>query len=123
MATEETPLLVADSWLVLDGAVLSLDRHVSRFSQSCLEIGAVTQADLDRFWCEATSALPRTGAWFPRVELAGDPPSPVDPPSGCPFHPRCPERSRVAGDWCRLRAPGLEPAGAARLDACHLERT
>lgn len=75
MATEDTPLLVADSWLVLDGSVRSLDRHVSRFTRSCLELGVVTQAELDRFWRESLSALPRTGAWFPRVELAGDPPS------------------------------------------------
>jgi branched-subunit amino acid aminotransferase/4-amino-4-deoxychorismate lyase len=75
MAAEDAPLLVADSWLVLDGAVRSLDRHVSRFNRSCLELGAVAPAELDRFWRETISALPRTGAWFPRVELAGDPPS------------------------------------------------
>lgn len=75
MTTGDAPLLVADSWLVLDGAVRSLDRHVTRFNNSCLEQGAVAQGDLDRFWREAISALPRTGAWFPRVELAGNPPS------------------------------------------------
>ena len=62
-----------------------------------------------------------------RIMLAGDPPSPLAPPSGCPFHPRCPERSGVAGDRCRLHAPELEPRakdpGARRLDACHLART
>jgi branched-subunit amino acid aminotransferase/4-amino-4-deoxychorismate lyase len=121
MATEEAPLLVADSWLVLDGAVLSLDRHVSRFSQSCLELGAVTQADLDRFWCEATSALPRTGAWFPRVELAGDPPSlrlrirPAPPRGehvrvwvpGTPDHRRSPAR----------KGPDLPAMGRLRAEA------
>ncbi|GAA3682920.1 aminotransferase class IV [Lentzea roselyniae] len=75
MATEDTPLLVADSWLVLDGSVLALDRHVSRFTRSCLETGLAAPEELDRFWREAISALPRTGAWFPRAELAGDPPS------------------------------------------------
>jgi branched-subunit amino acid aminotransferase/4-amino-4-deoxychorismate lyase len=75
MASEDAPLLVADSWLVLDGSVRTLDRHVSRFSRSCLELGGVTQEELDRFWRRTISALPRTGAWFPRVELAGDPPS------------------------------------------------
>lgn len=72
--TEDAPLLVADSWLVLDGSVRSLDRHVERFTRSCLELG-VTADELDSFWRETISALPRTGAWFPRVELAGDPPS------------------------------------------------
>src|SRR5689334_17429368 len=73
MAAED--LLVADSWLVLDGSVRSLGRHVSRFTRSCLDLGVVTPGELDRFWRETISALPRTGAWFPRVELAGDPPS------------------------------------------------
>ncbi|MEU0878273.1 aminotransferase class IV [Lentzea sp. NPDC005914] len=68
-------LLVADSWLVLDGSVRSLDRHIGRFTRSCLELGVVTPEDLERFWHETISAVPRTGAWFPRVELAGDPPS------------------------------------------------
>ncbi|MDX3659149.1 aminotransferase class IV [Streptomyces sp. ID05-26A] len=75
MAADDAPLLVADSWLVLDGSVRSLDRHVSRFSRSCLELGVVTPQELQRFWRAAISDLPRTGAWFPRVELAGDPPS------------------------------------------------
>ncbi|WP_330275527.1 aminotransferase class IV [Lentzea sp. NBC_00516] len=72
---EDAPLLVADSLLVLDGSVRSLDRHVGRFTRSCLELGVVTAEELDRFWRETISALPHTGAWFPRVELAGDPPS------------------------------------------------
>ena len=70
---------------------------------------------------------PEIEATRQRIVLAGDPPSPVDPPGGCPFHPRCPERSGVAGDLCRILAPELEPRaedspGAARLDACHLAR-
>jgi len=62
-----------------------------------------------------------------RIVLGGEPPSPLHPPSGCAFHPRCPERARVPGDRCRLVVPELEGRGSgaeasARFDACHLAR-
>ena len=38
-----------------------------------------------------------------RVVLKGEPPSPIDPPSGCVFHPRCP----LAFDRCRVEEPRL----------------
>ncbi len=50
-----------------------------------------------------------------RVILQGEPPSPISPPSGCSFHPRCPYvRSR-----CRTITPELESAGEGHLVACH----
>ncbi len=49
-----------------------------------------------------------------RIVLAGDPPSPINPPPGCAFHPRCP--SAVAA--CRAAVPALAPAGPARECAC-----
>jgi peptide/nickel transport system ATP-binding protein len=45
--------------------------------------------------------------------LAGEPPDPVAPPSGCRFHPRCP----VAIDECRVTDPRLQPV--AGEDAAH----
>ncbi|ONI84572.1 hypothetical protein ALI22I_28905 [Saccharothrix sp. ALI-22-I] len=74
MRIDDSSLLVADSWLVLNGAVRSLDRHVVRFTRACLEVGVVTPQELHKFWRDAIAALPRSGAWFPRVELVGDPP-------------------------------------------------
>jgi oligopeptide/dipeptide ABC transporter ATP-binding protein len=49
-----------------------------------------------------------------RVRLTGELPSPLNPPTGCPFHPRCP----LANDRCRAELPALLSAGPARV-ACH----
>ncbi|MBK3577712.1 aminotransferase class IV [Streptomyces sp. MBT65] len=65
-------LLVADSWLVRDGKVRGLDLHQERFLRSCSEVGGPPLHQLLKFWRDMTDALPRTGEWFPRVELAGD---------------------------------------------------
>ena len=49
-----------------------------------------------------------------RVE--GDVPSPINPPSGCHFHPRCP----YAEARCKIEAPALRDVGMGRQVACHL---
>jgi dipeptide transport system ATP-binding protein len=49
-----------------------------------------------------------------RIPLKGEPPSPFNPPSGCAFHPRCPE----AMDICRVERPASEMK-RGRLVACH----
>jgi oligopeptide/dipeptide ABC transporter ATP-binding protein len=56
-----------------------------------------------------------------RVSLTGEPPSPIDPPSGCRFHPRCHRQSDV-GERCLADDPALteRPAADARTVACHL---
>ena len=55
-----------------------------------------------------------------RVVLQGDVPSPMNPPSGCPFHPRCPERI----DRCSQELPLLRSVadgnGGTRQVACHV---
>ncbi len=45
----------------------------------------------------------------------GEPPSPVDPPTGCHFHPRCP----LADAHCRVEAPVLRDVAPGRAVACH----
>jgi oligopeptide/dipeptide ABC transporter ATP-binding protein len=50
-----------------------------------------------------------------RILISGDVPSPIDPPSGCPFHPRCPK----ATDICTTVMPPLEQRGSLHLVACH----
>jgi oligopeptide transport system ATP-binding protein len=49
-----------------------------------------------------------------RLAVAGDPPSPINPPAGCPFHPRCPH----AREQCTVQVPPLLPAGPAHQAAC-----
>jgi oligopeptide/dipeptide ABC transporter ATP-binding protein len=50
------------------------------------------------------------------VPVHGEMPSPLDPPSGCPFHPRCPE----AVDACRSVVPVLQEYAPASAVACHV---
>jgi peptide/nickel transport system ATP-binding protein len=50
-----------------------------------------------------------------RIVLTGDVPSPMNPPAGCRFHPRC----RYATDLCRRERPALRPLGDGREVACH----
>ena len=54
-----------------------------------------------------------------RIVLEGDVPSPVNPPSGCPFHPRCPK----AQDICKTKVPELKKYstdGNEHYASCHL---
>lgn len=51
-----------------------------------------------------------------RVVLAGDVPSPVRPPAGCPFHPRCPQLLEI----CSIKAPVFQEVERSRWVACHL---
>jgi len=75
----------------------------------------------------ATPGHPYTRALFdsvPRVgagrqvfhPIAGEIPSPLNPPSGCHFHPRCP----LAGARCKREAPSLQTSADGRQLACHL---
>ena len=48
--------------------------------------------------------------------IKGEIPSPIDPPPGCHFHPRCPH----AFERCRIERPALKEIAPGRLSACHL---
>jgi oligopeptide transport system ATP-binding protein len=54
----------------------------------------------------------------PRILLTGDVPSPMHPPGGCPFHPRCP----VAEARCKTDVPSLRELEPGRHAACHLAK-
>jgi oligopeptide transport system ATP-binding protein len=54
-----------------------------------------------------------------RVRLEGDPPNPIDPPSGCHFHTRCPIRQLPL---CSTQSPPLLEVSSGHHVACHLRR-
>jgi len=56
-----------------------------------------------------------------RIVLEGDVPSPLFPPSGCSFHPRCPERENVPGERCSMEIPRLMTDASGRQRSCHLD--
>jgi oligopeptide transport system ATP-binding protein len=53
-----------------------------------------------------------------RIVLSGDVPSPIEPPPGCPFHPRCP----LAEERCQMEIPPLREVSPGHWAACHLAR-
>jgi oligopeptide/dipeptide ABC transporter ATP-binding protein len=61
-------------------------------------------------------ADPRLAAQKKRIILQGDVPSPIDPPSGCRFHPRCP---RAQFPYCKDHDPDLYPFREGQVAACH----
>jgi oligopeptide/dipeptide ABC transporter ATP-binding protein len=66
------------------------------------------------------SAVPRIDASkrSPRLVLAGDVPSPIDPPAGCAFHPRCPVADKPAA--CFTDIPALRTLANGTRAACHV---
>ena len=58
---------------------------------------------------------PRENRRRERIVVTGEPPSPVDPPSGCVFHTRCPR----ARDVCRAEVPRLTEYAKGHVAACH----
>ncbi|HEX3989297.1 MAG TPA: oligopeptide/dipeptide ABC transporter ATP-binding protein [Verrucomicrobiae bacterium] len=88
------------------------DRIAVMYLGKIVEIGPATEVfdhPLHPYSKALISAIPipdpRREAQRQRVLLPGDPPSPLNPPGGCPFHPRC----LYAIDRCSQVVPGLEP--------------
>ncbi|MFL6265887.1 MAG: ABC transporter ATP-binding protein [Actinomycetes bacterium] len=106
---------------------LSVVRHVSD-RVGVMYLGKVVELS-DAYRLYAEPKHPYTGALLSaipvpdpdlarqreRVILLGDVPSPIDPPSGCRFHPRCPK----AQERCVHEEPPLEPKASGDLAACH----
>jgi oligopeptide transport system ATP-binding protein len=70
-------------------------------------------------YTEALLSAAVLGSWRDTVKetiLEGDPPNPIDPPSGCRFHTRCP----YVGPICKAEEPPLVRLNTGQLAACHL---
>lgn len=106
---------------------LSVVRHISdRVAVMYLgKIVEVTHSDeiYDNALHPYTQALlsavpvpdPRLDRQRKRILLTGDVPSPINPPTGCRFHPRC----RLAKEVCKHREPDLIDMGSEHWVACH----
>ena len=64
------------------------------------------------------SAIPIANPAIERKKtmLTGDVPSPINPPSGCRFHPRCPQKMLI----CEFNEPQLKTCASGHQTACHL---
>jgi peptide/nickel transport system ATP-binding protein len=62
----------------------------------------------------SAAPIPDPAQAAPRVDLQGDPPSPLNPPSGCVFRTRCPHAVPI----CAETIPELTPTTAGRMVAC-----
>ena len=82
------------------------------------EAKVVVEAPLHPYTQALVSAVPVVDpeSKRQRIMLPGDVPSPIDPPSGCPFHPRCP----VAEARCQEQVPPLREIKPGHWVACHL---
>jgi oligopeptide/dipeptide ABC transporter ATP-binding protein len=105
---------------------LRLVRHISH-RVAVMYLGSIVElAETERLFTRP--AHPYTAALLkaaPELDPArrsivdavrGELPSPLDVPSGCPFHPRCPK----AFDRCRVELPVLRERDAGHIAACHL---
>jgi len=63
----EGPVVAADSWRVEDGRTLALELHRQRLTAAAERHGHVLP---DELWNAAIARIPRTGSWFPRIDLS-----------------------------------------------------
>lgn len=106
---------------------LALARHICdrvgvMYLGKMMEMGDVSQVILNPMhpYTQALiAAVPLPDPTSRRIEVVikGEIPSPVNPPSGCRFHTRCP---KYIGDICRTKEPPLVDIGSGQFVACHL---
>ena len=99
------------------------DRIAVMYLGRIVELGparAVVTAPRHPYTRALLSAVPQVHATRgARIRLTGEPPSPLAPPDGCAFHPRCP----YAQDLCRATRPELAGTASGHAVACHFADT
>jgi oligopeptide/dipeptide ABC transporter ATP-binding protein len=99
------------------------DRIAVMYLGRIVELGptrAVVAAPRHPYTRALLSAVPQVHAErLARIRLTGEPPSPLSPPTGCAFHPRCP----YAQDPCRATQPELAELASGHAVACHFADT
>ncbi len=84
-----------------------------------MESGEIYEHSMHPYTKALLSAVPITDYYAEkkrqRIQLEGEVPSPINAPSGCPFHPRCP----FATDECRASMPSLREMRPNHFVACH----
>jgi oligopeptide transport system ATP-binding protein len=107
---------------------LAVVRHISR-RILVMYLGRIVESGEARSVCQSPrhpytqaliSAVPVVDPKLKRrrMVLAGDVPSPIHPPAGCPFHPRCP----VAEARCKTEVPALREVESGHWVSCHLAK-
>jgi len=107
---------------------LAVVEHISRrvmvmYLGKIVEMGgtkAVVQTPKHPYTQALVSAVPQLDPALQRtrIVLAGEMPSPIDPPPGCPFHPRCP----LAEARCRSEPPVLREVALGHWASCHFAK-
>ncbi len=103
---------------------LRVVRHISQ-RVAIMYLGKIVElASRDEIYSSARhpytrallSAIPQVGAHAERIKPTGEVPSPLNPPAGCSFHPRCP----YAKDICKEVEPRLTAGHGGHAVACHV---
>ncbi|WP_229660945.1 ABC transporter ATP-binding protein [Marmoricola endophyticus] len=103
------------------------DEVLVMYAGRCVEYGPtkqiLTNPEMPYTWGLLSSVPDVTGDTDARlVPIPGNPPSLLNPPTGCAFHPRCTYRDKVPGSLCTTDLPELTPAksGGFHVRRCHL---